>query len=43
MYMYIYIYNVRSPPGKGIDKLERGKTVAVCIILENLCNQALKK
>ena len=37
------IYNVRHPPGKGIEKLERGKMVAVCIILKNLCNQALKK
>ena len=37
------VYNVRNPPRKGIKKLEVGKTVAVCIILENLCNQALKK
>ena len=36
------IYNVRNPPRKGIEKLERGKTVAVYIILENLCNKALK-
>ena len=36
------IYNVRNPPRKGIEKLERGKTVAVCIILEYICNQALK-
>ena len=28
------IYNVRNPPGKGIEKLEIGKMVAVCIILE---------
>ena len=37
------IYNVRNPPGKGIEKLEIEKTIAICIILENLCNQALKK
>ena len=37
------VYNVRNLLGKGIEKLEVGKTVAVCIILENLCNQALKK
>ena len=38
-----WIYNVRNPLGKGIEKLEIEKTIAVCIILENLCNQALKK
>ena len=32
------VYNVRNPPGEGIEKLEVRKTVAVCIILENLCN-----
>ena len=37
------VYNVRNPLGKGIEKLEIEKTIAVCIILENLCNQALKK
>ena len=38
-----WVYNVRNPPGEGIEKREVGKTIAVCIILENLCNQALKK
>ena len=37
------VYNVRNPPGKSVKKLEKEKTVAVGIILENLCNQALKK
>ena len=37
------VYNVRNPPGKEIEKMEIRKTVVVCIILENLCNQALKK
>ena len=37
------VYNVRNLLGKGIEKLEVGKTVAVCIIFQNLCNQALKK
>ena len=37
------IYNVRNPPRRGIEKLERGKTDAVGIILENLYNQAPEK
>ena len=37
------IYNVRNPLEKGIERREIGKTVAMGIILENLCNQALKK
>ena len=36
------IYNVRNPPGMGDRKIERGKTVVVCIILESFCNQALE-
>ena len=35
------IYNVRNPPGMGDRKIERGKMVVVCIILESFCNQAL--
>ena len=37
------VYNIRNPLGKGIEKLEVRTTVAVYIILENLCNQAPKK
>ena len=37
------VYNVKNPPGKGIEKREVGKTVAICIILENPCDLALKK
>ena len=37
------VYNVRNPPGKGDKKGEKEKTVAVGIILKNLCNQTLKK
>ena len=37
------VYNVKNPPGKGIEKRGVGKTVAVCIILENPCDLALKK
>ena len=36
------VYNVRNPPGIGNRKIERGKTVVVCIILESFCNQALE-
>ena len=37
------VYNVRNPPGKRGRKINLGKTVAVCTILESFCNQALKK
>ena len=36
------IYNARNPPGIGDRKIERGKTVVVCIILESFCNQVLE-
>ena len=36
------VYNVKNPPGMGDRKIDRGKTVAVCIILESFCNQALE-
>ena len=36
------IYNARNPPGIGDQKIERGKTVIVCIILESFCNQVLE-
>ena len=35
---YKGIYNVRNPPGKGIEKLEIENMVAISIILGNLCN-----
>ena len=35
-------YNVRNPLGMGDQKIDRGKTVAICIILESFCNQALE-
>ena len=31
------VYNIRKPPGIGDRKIERGKTVVVCIILESFC------
>ena len=37
------VYNIRNPPGMSIKKLGKEKTVAVGIILGNLCNQTLKK
>ena len=37
------VYNVRNPPRKGGQKINLGKTVAVCTILKSFCNQALKK
>ena len=36
------VYNVRNPQGMGDRKINRGKMVAVCIILESFCNQALE-
>ena len=36
------IYNVKNPPGRGDRKIEREKTVVVCIILESFYNQALE-
>ena len=36
------VYNVRNPPGMGDRKIDRGKTVAVCIILESFCHQVLE-
>ena len=36
------IYNVRNPPGMGDRKIEREKTVVVCMILGSSCNQALE-
>ena len=36
------VYNVRNPLGMGDRKIDRGKTVVVCIILESFCNQALE-
>ena len=40
--MRMRVYNVRNPPGMGDRKINRGKMVAVCIILESFCNQALE-
>ena len=37
------VYNVRNPPRKGGQKINLGKTIAVCTILKSFCNQALKK
>ena len=36
------VYNIRNPLGMGDQKIDKGKTVAVCIMLESFCNQALK-
>ena len=36
------VYNVRNPPGMGDRKIDRGKTVVVCIILESFCHQVLE-
>ena len=36
------VYNVRNPPGMGDQKIDKENTVAVCIMLESFCNQALK-
>ena len=36
------VYNVRNPLGIGDEKIDAGKTVVVCMILESFCNQALK-
>ena len=36
------IYNVRNPPRMGDQKIERKKTIVVCIILESFCDKALE-
>ena len=36
------VYNVRNPPGMGDQKIDKENTVAVCIMLESFCNQALE-